>query len=86
MSPNFTIDGSNIATGELGYDRPLYNRLLSMTDDMLGPIPCISSMCHIYMTDFAYDRPIFLVPLSLPYPSSLVLYVLFFFVCTRCDM
>ena len=25
------------------------------------------SMCHIYMTDFAYDGPIFLVPLSLSY-------------------
>ena len=25
---------------------------------------------HMYMTDFAYDGPIFLVPLSLSYPSS----------------
>ena len=33
----------------------------------------ISSMCHMYMTDFAYDGPIFLVPLSLSYPSSPVL-------------
>ena len=33
----------------------------------------ISSMCHIFMTDFAYDRPIFLVPLSLLYPSLPVL-------------
>ena len=27
----------------------------------------------MYMTDFAYDGPIFLVPLSLSYPSSPVL-------------
>ena len=27
-------------------------------------------MCHMYMTDFAYDGPIFVVPLSLSYPSS----------------
>ena len=26
-------------TGELGYDGPLYDRLLAMTDDMLGPSP-----------------------------------------------
>ena len=32
---------------------------------------CISSMCHMYMTDFAYDGPNFLVLLSLSYPSSL---------------
>ena len=37
------------------------------------PVPCISSMCHMYMTYFAYDGPIFLVPLSLSYPSSPVL-------------
>ena len=36
----------------------------------LVPVPCISSMCHMYMTDFAYDGPIFLVPLSLSYPCS----------------
>ena len=40
-----------------------------MTDDMLGPSP-ISSIRHMYMTDFAYDGPIFLVPLSPSYPSS----------------
>ena len=39
----------------------------------LVPVPCISSICHMYMTDFAYDGPIFLVPLSLSYPSSPVL-------------
>ena len=36
----------------------------------LVPVPCISSMCHMYMTDFAYDGPVFLVPLSPSYPSS----------------
>ena len=41
-----------------------------MTDDMLGPSQCISSVRHMYTTDFAYDGPIFLVPLSLSYPSS----------------
>ena len=44
-----------------------------MTDDMLGPrlpVQCISSIRHMYTTDFAYDGPIFLVPLSLSYPSS----------------
>ena len=37
-------------------------------------------MCHMYMTDFAYDRPIFLVPLSPSYASSAVLifYFLYF--------
>ena len=41
----------------------------------LVPVRCISSIRHMYMTDFAYDGPIFLVPLSLSYPSSSV-YVL----------
>ena len=41
-----------------------------MTDDMLGPSPMHINMCHMYMTDFAYDGPISLVPLSLSYPSS----------------
>ena len=39
----------------------------------LVPIRCTSSISHMYMTDFAYDGPIFLVPLSLSYPSSPVL-------------
>ena len=54
----------NITTGELGYDGPLYDRLLSMTDDMLGPsrMHIKYGMCHMYKTDFAYDGPIFLVP------------------------
>ena len=35
-----------IDTGELGYDGPLYDGFLHMTDDMLGPSPM-----HMYMTD-----------------------------------
>ena len=35
-------------------------------------------MCHMYMTDFAYDRPIFLVPLNPSYPSSPVLCIRMF--------
>ena len=38
-------------TGKLGYDRPLYDRLLSMTDDMLGP-----STMHIKYVSYLYDR------------------------------
>ena len=37
-------------------------------------------MCHMYMTDFAFDGPIFLVPLSLSYPSSPVLSKGYFFI------
>ena len=37
------------------------------------PVRCISSIRHMYTTDFAYEGPIFLVPLSLSYPSSPVL-------------
>ena len=29
----------NVITGELGYDGPLYDGFLHMTDDMLGPSP-----------------------------------------------
>ena len=38
-------------TGELGYDGPLYNRFLHMTDDMLGPSPM-----HIKYSSYVYDR------------------------------
>ena len=38
-------------TGELGYDVPLNDRLLSMTDDMLGPSPM-----HIKYVLYVYDR------------------------------
>ena len=57
-------------TGELGYDGPLYDRFLHMTDDMLGPSPMHIKYRHMYKTDFAYDGPIFLVLLSPSYPSS----------------
>ena len=52
-------------TGELGYDGPLYDGFVHMTDDMLGPSPM-----HIKYSSYAYDGPIFLVPLSPSYPSS----------------
>ena len=36
-------------TGELGYDGPLYDRFLHMTDDMLGPSPMhIKYMSYVY--------------------------------------
>ena len=38
-------------TGELGYDWPLYDELMSMTDDMLGPSPI-----HIKYVPYVYDR------------------------------
>ena len=41
----------NYGTGELGYDGPLYDRLLSMMDDMLGPDPM-----HIKYVSYVYDR------------------------------
>ena len=37
-----------IITGELGYDGPLYDRLLAMTDDMLGPSPM--HINYVYLT------------------------------------
>ena len=37
------------------------------------PVRCISNIRHMYTTDFAYDGPIFLVPLSPSYPSSPVI-------------
>ena len=39
------------STGELGYDGPLYDRFLHMTDDMLGPSPM-----HIKYSSYVYDR------------------------------
>ena len=38
-------------TGKLAYDRPLYARLLAMTDDMLGPSPM-----HIKYVLYVYNR------------------------------
>ena len=37
-------------TGELGYDGPLYDGFLHMTDDMLGPDPM-----HIKYSSYVYD-------------------------------
>ena len=37
-------------TGELGYDGPLYDRFLHMTDDMLAPSPM-----HIKYLSYVYD-------------------------------
>ena len=37
--------------GELGYDGPLYDGFLHMTDDMLGPNPM-----HIKYSSYVYDR------------------------------
>ena len=37
-------------TGELAYDRPLYDRLLDMTDDMLGPSPV-----HIKYVSYVFE-------------------------------
>ena len=39
-----------IHTGELGYDGPLYDGFLHMTDDMLGPSPM-----HIKYSSYVYD-------------------------------
>ena len=36
-------------TGELGYDGPLYDGFLHMTDDMLGP-----SLMHIKYSSYVY--------------------------------
>ena len=33
------LNGIDTSTGELGYDGPLYDVFLHMTDDMLGPSP-----------------------------------------------
>ena len=57
-----------VNTGELGYDRPLYDGFLHMTNNMLGPSPM-----HIKYSSYVYDGPIFLVPLSPSYPSSPVI-------------
>ena len=40
-----------LSTGELGYDGPLYDGSLHMTDDMLGP-----STMHIKYSSYVYDR------------------------------
>ena len=39
-----------LTAGELGYDGPLYDRFLSITDNMLGPSPM-----HIKYVSYVYD-------------------------------
>ena len=41
---------SALYTGELGYDGPLYDGFLHMTDYMLGPSPM-----HIKYSSYVYD-------------------------------
>ena len=63
-----------------GYTRQIQVNL-DMTDhctrttvrQILVPVRCISSIRHMYTTDFAYDGRTFLVPLSPSYPSSPVI-------------
>ena len=43
-------DDNDISTGELGYDGPLYDGFLHMTDDMLDPNPM-----HIKYSSYVYD-------------------------------
>ena len=42
--------GTLFTTGELGYDGPLYDGFLHMTDDMLDPSPM-----HIKYSSYVYD-------------------------------
>ena len=65
--------------GELGYDVPLYDVFCIWRTICLVAVRCISSIRCMYTTDFAYDGPIFLVPLSLSYPSSPV-YSIYFYI------
>ena len=44
------VNSFYIVTGELGYDGPLYDGFLHMTDDMLGPSPM-----HIMYSSYVYD-------------------------------
>ena len=55
-----------LSTGELGYDGPQYDILLPMTDDVRSPSPMhIKYVTYMYMPDFAYDGPIFLIQVRL---------------------
>ena len=47
---SFTFPCHKGNTGELGYDGPLYDGFLHMTDDMLGPSPM-----HIKYLSYVYD-------------------------------
>ena len=46
----FFKSATNLCTGELGYDGPLYDGFLHMTDDRLGPSPM-----HIKYSSYVYD-------------------------------
>ena len=46
----FLVLAQGINTDELGYDGPLYDGFLHMTDDMLGPSPM-----HIKYSSYVYD-------------------------------
>ena len=50
IRPYRTFQQGVTNTGELGYDGPLYNIFLHMTDDMLGPSPM-----HIKYSSYVYD-------------------------------
>ena len=61
QGPDHTDDGCDLragekrnllkhSTGELGYDGPLYDGFMHMTDDMLGPSPM-----HIKYSSYVYD-------------------------------
>ena len=55
-----------VYTGELGYDGPLYDGFLHITDDMLGPSPMQIKYSSYVYDGFCICRPI----LSRSYPSS----------------
>ena len=69
------IDNSNTAAfGSENYNEhtvPAFNLSVRQTFVYDGRYACcISSMYHMYTTDFAYDGPIFLAPSSPSYASS----------------
>ena len=55
---------TNAYTSEFGYGGPVYDGFLHMTDNMLAPSPMHIKYTSYVSMDFAYDGPIFLVPLS----------------------
>ena len=64
---------SHAGTGELGYDGPLYDGFLYMTDDMhqLGPSPMYIKYSSYVYDGFCIGRTNFPGPIeSVMYPSS----------------
>ena len=57
-------------TGELGYDGPLYDGFLHMTDDMLGPSPMHNKYLSYVYDGFCIWRTNFPGPIESSYPSS----------------